>query len=80
MGELLLDCEVVGCSVDSVFCHMEYTLKPRAEGGLGSLDIPLIGDLTKDIAESFGVLVKEGDNKGVAFRYQRSATIGLHSL
>lgn len=47
---------------------MEYTSKPRAEGGLGPLDIPLIGDISKDIAETYGVLVREGDNKGVAFR------------
>eukprot|EP00831_Metopus_contortus_P048908 TRINITY_DN400_c0_g1_i3.p1 TRINITY_DN400_c0_g1~~TRINITY_DN400_c0_g1_i3.p1 ORF type:complete len:226 (+),score=20.90 TRINITY_DN400_c0_g1_i3:122-799(+) len=63
-----LDCEVLGCSVDSVFSHMEYNLKPKDEGGLGGLEIPLIGDLSKDIAESYGVLVKEGENKGAAFR------------
>ena len=32
------------------------------------MDIPLIGDLSKDIAESYGVLVKEGAEKGAAFR------------
>lgn len=28
-------CEVLACSVDSKFSHMEYALKPRKEGGLG---------------------------------------------
>ena len=65
---MILDCEVLGCSVDSVFSHMEYTSKPREEGGLGSMEIPLIGDLSKDIARSYGVLVKEGAEKGAAYR------------
>ena len=47
---------------------MEYNLKPKDEGGLGGLDIPLIGDLSKDIASSYGVLVKEGGEKGAAYR------------
>jgi alkyl hydroperoxide reductase subunit AhpC len=47
---------------------MEYTSKPREEGGLGSMEIPLIGDLSKDIAKSYGVLVKEGAEKGAAYR------------
>ena len=49
---------------------MEDNNEPREEEGLlyplscciiiGGLDIPLIGDLSKDIAESYGVLEKEG--------------------
>ncbi len=66
---LKLDCEVIGCSTDSVYSHMEYDQKPRDDGGLGGLDIPLIGDISKDVADSFGVLVRDGENKGVAFRY-----------
>ena len=39
--------ELLACSVDSKFSHMEYTLKSRKEGGLGPMDIPLISDITK---------------------------------
>lgn len=59
---------MIGCSVDSVYSHMEYDQKPRNEGGLGGLIIPLIGDISKDVSKSFGVVVPEGENKGVAFR------------
>ena len=39
---------------------MEYTNKPRADGGLGNIDITLLSDLKKDIAESYGVLADGG--------------------
>lgn len=32
-----IDCQVLACSVDSKFSHMEYSLKPRKEGGLGDM-------------------------------------------
>ena len=64
----MIDCEVIVCSVDSVYSHLEYDQKPKNEGGLGGLIIPLIGDVSKDVSHSFGVVVPEGDNKGVTFR------------
>lgn len=60
-------CELLACSVDSKFSHMEYTLKSRKEGGLGSMDIPLIADLNKEIAKAYGCLCEDGD-VGVAYR------------
>jgi peroxiredoxin (alkyl hydroperoxide reductase subunit C) len=59
-----LDCEVLGCSVDSQFSHLAWANTPRKEGGLGEVSYPLISDLTKDIARSYGVLV----NDAVALR------------
>jgi len=32
-----MNCSVIGCSVDSKFSHMEYTMKPRNKGGLGDM-------------------------------------------
>lgn len=61
------DCEVLACSVDSKFSHMEYSLKSRKEGGLGEMDIPLISDLNKEIATKYGCLCDTGD-VGVAYR------------
>ena len=29
--------ELIACSVDSHFSHMEYTMKPRDKGGLGEM-------------------------------------------
>lgn len=61
-------CEVIGVSIDSQFSHMEYTKKDRKKGGLGKMDIPLVADVTKEIAKSYGCLIDHGDDNGVAFR------------
>ena len=61
-------CEVLACSVDSKYAHMEYSLKSRKDGGLGEMAIPLISDITKDIAKKYGCLCDDGDDSGVAFR------------
>jgi alkyl hydroperoxide reductase subunit AhpC len=58
-------CEVIACSVDSHFTHMEYTKKPRSEGGLGDMDIPMLSDLTKTISSDYGVLTPDG---AISFR------------
>ena len=47
---------------------MAWDQTPRDKGGLGGLDIPLVGDITKQIADDYGVLIKETAPKGVAFR------------
>ena len=65
-----INCQVIGCSIDSHFTHREYTLKPRAQGGLGEMKIPMVSDLTKSISRDYGCLIEDendGDS-GVAFR------------
>jgi alkyl hydroperoxide reductase subunit AhpC len=63
-----IGCEVLACSVDSHFTHMEYTKKDRKKGGLGTMDIPLIADVNKELAKRYGCLITEGEDTGVAFR------------
>jgi len=53
------NCEVVGASVDSNFVHLAWTNTPRNKGGLGPLDIPLIGDLDKKVSTAYGALYKD---------------------
>lgn len=60
-----LDTEVIGCSVDSAFCHLAWLKTPRTEGGIQGVEYPLVADLNKTIAESYGVLIP---NDGIAFR------------
>jgi alkyl hydroperoxide reductase subunit AhpC len=60
-----INCEIVGCSVDSQFSHLAWTQLPRNKGGLGEIKYPLLADLTKKIAADYGVLVEDG---GVALR------------
>ena len=54
-----LGCEILGCSVDSQFSHLAWVNTPRKEGGLGEIKYPLLADITKSIARSYGVLVNE---------------------
>ena len=58
------NCEVLGCSIDSHFVHRSYTMTDRKNGGLGPIDIPLIADINKSVAESYGVL----NDAGLALR------------
>lgn len=51
-----LNTVVLGASVDSVFSHLAWINTPRKSGGLGNIDIPLIEDITKEIATNYGVL------------------------
>jgi peroxiredoxin (alkyl hydroperoxide reductase subunit C) len=57
--------EVVACSVDSHFTHLAWMNTPRAEGGLGKLDIPLLSDLTKSISKDYGVYLEDN---GISLR------------
>ena len=63
-----IGCEVIGASIDSHFTHMEYTKKERKNGGLGKMDIPMIADITKSISKSYGALIEDGADAGIAFR------------
>ncbi|HVE14811.1 MAG TPA: peroxiredoxin [Elusimicrobiota bacterium] len=54
-----LNCEVVGCSVDSQFTHLAWINTPRKEGGLGEIKYPLLADISKKIARDYGVLVND---------------------
>ena len=52
-------CEVIGVSVDSQFTHLAWKNTARNQGGLGNVQFPLVADLNKNIARSFGVLFNE---------------------
>ncbi|HAK93660.1 MAG TPA: thioredoxin peroxidase [Planctomycetes bacterium] len=58
------DCAVIGASVDSHFTHLAWKNTPRDKGGVGPVKYPLVADITKQIAESYGILY----NKSVALR------------
>ena len=56
--------EVIGVSVDSHFTHLAWKNTPREKGGIGNVQYPIVSDLTKEIARSYGVLL----NDSVALR------------
>ena len=48
--------QVLGVSVDSHFTHLAWKNTSRDQGGIGQIDYPLVADLSKKIAEDYGVL------------------------
>jgi alkyl hydroperoxide reductase subunit AhpC len=60
-----LDAEILGVSVDSIHSHKAWINTPRDANGLGQINFPLASDLTKTVAQDYGVLIEEA---GVALR------------
>lgn len=50
---------VVGCSVDSEFSHWAWLQTDKNNGGIKGVKYPIVADLTKTIAENYGVLAGE---------------------
>jgi len=58
------NCEVLGVSVDSRFTHLAWKNTAVENGGIGNIQYPLVEDLNKAIAKSYGILL----NDSVALR------------
>lgn len=52
---------VIGCSVDSEYSHFAWLNTDKNKGGIKGVTYPLVADLSKTIAESYGVLAGEYD-------------------
>jgi tryparedoxin peroxidase (2-Cys peroxiredoxin) len=50
-----LNAQVIAASCDSLFSHLAWCNTPRAEGGLGDMQIPIVADFNKEVATSYGV-------------------------
>ncbi len=59
------NCEVLACSVDSTFSHAAWLRTPKAEGGIQGVKYPILADMHKTIARSYGTLL---ESDGIAFR------------
>ena len=53
------NCEVIGVSVDSKFTHLAWKNTTVDNGGIGNIQYPLVQDLDKSIARSYGILFNE---------------------
>ncbi len=53
------DCSVIGISVDSPYTHRAWRRTAVAQGGIGPIRFPLVSDLSREIARSYGVLFDE---------------------
>jgi peroxiredoxin (alkyl hydroperoxide reductase subunit C) len=56
--------ELIAVSVDSQFTHLAYKNTKIAKGGIGNIQMPMVADLTKQIAKEYDVLF----NDSVALR------------
>ncbi len=52
-------CSVVGISVDSPYTHRAWRRTAVSDGGIGPVRFPLVSDLSRAIARSYGVLFEE---------------------
>jgi peroxiredoxin 2/4 len=60
-----LNCEILGCSTDSIHSHRAWMNTSRNDNGLGQLNYPLASDFNKTVARDYGVLDEE---EGTAYR------------
>ena len=56
---------IIGISVDSVYSHIAWLNTPKLKGGIEGIEYPLISDINKTVASSYGVLE---ESEGVALR------------
>jgi peroxiredoxin (alkyl hydroperoxide reductase subunit C) len=57
--------QVIGCSVDSWFSHLNWLITPKTRGGIEGVKYPIVSDLTKSIARDYDVLKED---EGIAYR------------
>jgi peroxiredoxin 2/4 len=55
-----LSTQILAISVDSPFSHLHYLLSPPNQGGLGTLNFPLISDLNQSISSTYKLLTNDG--------------------
>lgn len=59
------DTQIIGCSVDSPYCHYAWLNTPKTKGGIQGVCYPLVSDLNKTISRDYDVLIP---HEGVAYR------------
>lgn len=57
--------QVIGCSVDSWFSHLNWLTTPKTRGGIEGVKYPIVSDLTKSISRDYDVLKED---EGIAYR------------
>ena len=55
----------MACSIDSKFSHAAWLRTPRNQGGIEGVKYPILADIHKTIARSYGTLFEDA---GIAFR------------
>jgi peroxiredoxin 2/4 len=66
---------IIGISIDQVYCHKAWLATPQEQGGVQGITYPLVSDVTKQIARSYGVLDESGVAQRAIFIIDRNNTI-----
>ena len=66
---------VIGVSVDSQFSHFAWRETPVNMGGIGRVHMPLVADLTKNIARDYDVLLDDSVALRASFLIDADGTI-----
>ena len=69
------NCEVIGVSVDSPYTHLAWKNTPVEKGGIGSIQYPLVADITKNIAREYGILLNDAVALRGLFLIDKSGTV-----
>ncbi|XP_043860838.1 peroxiredoxin-1-like [Dromiciops gliroides] len=59
------NCQVIGASMDSHFCHLAWVNTVKKKGGLGAVNIPLMSNPKHTICQDYGALKAD---EGISFR------------
>ena len=75
-----LNTELIGISVDSHFTHNAWRNTPRDKGGIGDIEFPLVGDISKSIARDYGVLLNDSIALRATFIIDRNFIVKHQSI
>ncbi len=59
------NCSVVFVSTDSKYSLHSWQMRPKEQGGLGMINVPLLSDQNHKMSRAYGVLVED---EGIALR------------
>ncbi|HUR62819.1 MAG TPA: peroxiredoxin [Candidatus Thermoplasmatota archaeon] len=70
---------VVGVSIDSEFSHLAWKNVPRAQGGIGQIEYPLVADVKREITNAYDVMAADGTAYRGLFLIDQKGTV-RHAL
>ncbi|UPA28205.1 MAG: peroxiredoxin [Verrucomicrobiota bacterium] len=50
------DTQIIACSTDSEYAHLAWLNQPKKQGGIQGITYPVVADINKTVARSYGVL------------------------
>ena len=75
-----LSTQILAISTDSPFSHLHYLLSKRSQGGLGSLNYPLISDLNHKVSNNYKLLTSDGFSLPGLFIIDKEGIIQYYSV